>query len=251
MERSSWNGRDGAIMTPSPCWRPPRSPAWMRRPADPARPRTGQGRRPGSARASLAGAPHAARSRPLRRLAASAARPRLHRRGAQAAPASRRGGAHLDRRTPRSVTAPIGVVERDAARSRLPPPGAGARALIVLHHYLDLPLPEVAVTLGIPLGTAKSRLHRALALHARGARRRRPDRRRSAEGGGMNADDGFVRTSSGCSTARPGTARRLPRPKSSTDHPGPTAAVVVEPRKVASRGPDHAPSPRPVDPPAR
>ncbi len=37
-----------------------------------------------------------------------------------------------------------------------------ARALIVLHHYLDLPLPEVAIALGIPLGTAKSRLHRAL-----------------------------------------------------------------------------------------
>jgi RNA polymerase sigma factor (sigma-70 family) len=39
---------------------------------------------------------------------------------------------------------------------------AEARALIVLHHYLDLPLPEVAIALGIPLGTAKSRLHRAL-----------------------------------------------------------------------------------------
>jgi RNA polymerase sigma-70 factor (ECF subfamily) len=38
------------------------------------------------------------------------------------------------------------------------------RAVIVLHHYLDLPLPEVAATLGIPLGTAKSRLHRALGL---------------------------------------------------------------------------------------
>ena len=37
-----------------------------------------------------------------------------------------------------------------------------ARALIVLHHYLDLPLPEVATALRIPLGTAKSRLHRAL-----------------------------------------------------------------------------------------
>src|SRR6188768_2134368 len=43
--------------------------------------------------------------------------------------------------------------------SRLEPE---ARALIVLHHYLDLPLPEVAIVLGIPLGTAKSRLHRAL-----------------------------------------------------------------------------------------
>ena len=36
------------------------------------------------------------------------------------------------------------------------------RALIVLHHYLDLPMPQVASTLGIPLGTAKSRLHRGL-----------------------------------------------------------------------------------------
>jgi RNA polymerase sigma-70 factor (ECF subfamily) len=43
--------------------------------------------------------------------------------------------------------------------SRLEPE---ARALIVLHHYLDLPLPAVASTLDIPVGTAKSRLHRAL-----------------------------------------------------------------------------------------
>jgi RNA polymerase sigma factor (sigma-70 family) len=47
----------------------------------------------------------------------------------------------------------------DRGFSRLEPE---ARALIVLHHYLDLPLPEVANVLGIPLGTAKSRLHRAL-----------------------------------------------------------------------------------------
>ena len=44
---------------------------------------------------------------------------------------------------------------------RLPP---DLRAVIVLHHYLDLPLPAVADSLGIPLGTAKSRLHRALNL---------------------------------------------------------------------------------------
>ena len=36
------------------------------------------------------------------------------------------------------------------------------RAVIVLHYYLDLSLPDVAVSLGIPLGTAKSRLHRAV-----------------------------------------------------------------------------------------
>jgi RNA polymerase sigma-70 factor (ECF subfamily) len=38
------------------------------------------------------------------------------------------------------------------------------RAIVVLHYYLDVPLPEVARTLGIPLGTAKSRLHRALSV---------------------------------------------------------------------------------------
>jgi RNA polymerase sigma-70 factor, ECF subfamily len=38
------------------------------------------------------------------------------------------------------------------------------RAIVVLHYFLEVPLPEVARTLGIPLGTAKSRLHRALAV---------------------------------------------------------------------------------------
>ena len=36
------------------------------------------------------------------------------------------------------------------------------RAVVVLHYYLDLSLPETAAALGIPLGTAKSRLNRAL-----------------------------------------------------------------------------------------
>jgi DNA-directed RNA polymerase specialized sigma24 family protein len=31
-----------------------------------------------------------------------------------------------------------------------------------LHYYLGMPLTDVAATLGIPVGTAKSRLHRAL-----------------------------------------------------------------------------------------
>jgi len=37
------------------------------------------------------------------------------------------------------------------------------RAVLVFHHYVGLPLPEVATHLGIPIGTAKSRLHRATA----------------------------------------------------------------------------------------
>jgi RNA polymerase sigma-70 factor (ECF subfamily) len=47
----------------------------------------------------------------------------------------------------------------DATLRRLTPE---ARVVVVLHYYFDLPLPEVAATMGIPLGTAKSRLNRAL-----------------------------------------------------------------------------------------
>ena len=36
------------------------------------------------------------------------------------------------------------------------------RAVVVLHYYLGMPLPDVATTLGIPIGTAKSRHHRSL-----------------------------------------------------------------------------------------
>lgn len=35
------------------------------------------------------------------------------------------------------------------------------RAVLVFHHYLGLSIPEVAVRTGLPLGTAKSRLHHA------------------------------------------------------------------------------------------
>jgi RNA polymerase sigma-70 factor (ECF subfamily) len=48
----------------------------------------------------------------------------------------------------------------DMALSRLDPEW---RAIVVLHYYLGVPLPEAAKTLGIPIGTAKSRLHRSLA----------------------------------------------------------------------------------------
>ena len=36
------------------------------------------------------------------------------------------------------------------------------RAVVVLHHYLGYPLTEIAETLGIPEGTARSRLHHAV-----------------------------------------------------------------------------------------
>src|SRR6266571_5910774 len=36
------------------------------------------------------------------------------------------------------------------------------RTVVVLHHYLDLPLDQVAETLGVPIGTVASRLHYAM-----------------------------------------------------------------------------------------
>ena len=47
----------------------------------------------------------------------------------------------------------------DSVLRRLPPE---ARAVVVLHYYFDLSVPEVAASIGIPVGTAKSRLNRAL-----------------------------------------------------------------------------------------
>ena len=41
--------------------------------------------------------------------------------------------------------------------------GLDQRAVLVLHYYVGMPVPLVAETLGIPLGTAQSRLGRALA----------------------------------------------------------------------------------------
>jgi RNA polymerase sigma-70 factor (ECF subfamily) len=55
------------------------------------------------------------------------------------------------------------------------------RAVLVFHHYIGLPLSEVAIRLEIPLGTAKSRLHHAtnalrasLDADARSASQERP-----------------------------------------------------------------------------
>jgi len=50
--------------------------------------------------------------------------------------------------------------ELDAALRSLDPQ---RRALVVMHVYAGVPLPEVASALGMPIGTAKSRLSRALA----------------------------------------------------------------------------------------
>jgi RNA polymerase sigma-70 factor, ECF subfamily len=81
--------------------------------------------------------------------------------------------ARRERRRPVEVELPIEdlghpgdlereVVQRDALDAALRRLDPERRALVVLHIYVGLTLPEVAGALGIPLGTAKSRLHRSL-----------------------------------------------------------------------------------------
>jgi RNA polymerase sigma-70 factor (ECF subfamily) len=55
----------------------------------------------------------------------------------------------------------LGVADRDQLERgfrRLPPE---QRAVLVLQHYLDLTLPQIAGVLGVPIGTVRSRLHYA------------------------------------------------------------------------------------------
>jgi RNA polymerase sigma-70 factor (ECF subfamily) len=56
----------------------------------------------------------------------------------------------------------IDIVERDRLGRELGRLPIDQRAVMVVHFYLDLPLSEAAVLLDIPVGTAKSRLHRGL-----------------------------------------------------------------------------------------
>jgi RNA polymerase sigma-70 factor, ECF subfamily len=69
----------------------------------------------------------------------------------------------------------------DEALARLSP---GHRAVVALHHLLGMPLPDVARALGIPTGTAKSRLHYALAaMRVTVAEHAEPDRVGAPVGG--------------------------------------------------------------------
>ena len=52
--------------------------------------------------------------------------------------------------------------DRDALDRALAELRPEHRALVVLHYYLGLPLPEAAAAMGITLGAAKARLHRSI-----------------------------------------------------------------------------------------
>ncbi|HET7678225.1 MAG TPA: sigma-70 family RNA polymerase sigma factor [Candidatus Limnocylindrales bacterium] len=54
------------------------------------------------------------------------------------------------------------VVDRDLLERAFRRLSIEHRSVVVLHHYLDLPLDRVATILEIPVGTAHSRLHHAM-----------------------------------------------------------------------------------------
>jgi len=56
----------------------------------------------------------------------------------------------------------VATADRDEIERGFRHLDADQRLVVVLHFYLDLPIPEVAAALGVPVGTAKSRLHRGL-----------------------------------------------------------------------------------------
>jgi RNA polymerase sigma-70 factor, ECF subfamily len=58
----------------------------------------------------------------------------------------------------------LSIVERDALDRAFRRVSVEHRAVFVLHHHLGLSLVEIAETLGIPAGTARSRLHYATRL---------------------------------------------------------------------------------------
>ena len=64
---------------------------------------------------------------------------------------------------PREAAGILTVNDRDQLERAFRRLTLEQRAVLVFHHYLGLPLPEVANRLGIPGGTAKSRLHHATA----------------------------------------------------------------------------------------
>lgn len=55
-----------------------------------------------------------------------------------------------------------GIADRDQLERGFRRLSVDQRAVVVLHHYLDLTLEQVSEALGIPLGTVRSRLHRAM-----------------------------------------------------------------------------------------
>jgi RNA polymerase sigma-70 factor (ECF subfamily) len=68
---------------------------------------------------------------------------------------------HVVRVEPVTDDSTAAVADRDQLERGFRRLNPQQRAAVVLYHYLGLSVPEIADTLGIPVGTAKSRLHYA------------------------------------------------------------------------------------------
>ena len=66
------------------------------------------------------------------------------------------------RAEPESADIARGVAARDELETAFRQLSPEHRAVVVLHHHLGYQLTEIAETLGIPAGTARSRLHHAI-----------------------------------------------------------------------------------------
>ena len=63
---------------------------------------------------------------------------------------------------PRAAEGMASVHDRDQLERGFRRLSIDHRAVVVLHHYLDLPIDEVAEALGVPIGTVRSRLYYAM-----------------------------------------------------------------------------------------
>jgi len=63
---------------------------------------------------------------------------------------------------PEAEDAASSVIDRDQLERGFRRLSIDHRAVVVLHHYVDLPLEAVAEALGVPIGTVRSRLHYAM-----------------------------------------------------------------------------------------
>ena len=102
----------------------------------------------------------APRDGPLRGLVVSAPRARLLRRGAQVPTLAAQPGL-LSLEEPIVADGTSAIADRDQLERGFRRLSTNHRAVVVLHHYLDLPLERVADIVGSPLGTVGSRLHYA------------------------------------------------------------------------------------------